>query len=79
MTKGTPCYRQEEVNAILDNADLQVNLTLWQGLQVCCWLMFNYSKVCLFCYHLESGRSASTAYLKTIKGDNDYYSIASYN
>jgi hypothetical protein len=79
MSIRAPYYRQEVVNTILDNADLHANLTLWQGLHVCCWLMFNYNKVCLFCYHLKNGRSPSAAYLKTIKGEKDYYSTILYN
>lgn len=67
-------YREEEVNTILDNANLPANLSILHGLHVCCWLLFNYRKVSLFCYHLKNGEAASVAYWKTTYGEGDYYS-----
>jgi len=61
-------YSNKEINTILDNAQLPRHLTLWQGLRVSLWLMFNYKKLCLFCWHLENGKPARTAYLDTING-----------
>ena len=59
-------YSNKEINTILDNADLPRNLTLWQGLRVSLWLMFNYKKLCMFCMHLENGKPTRAAYLDTL-------------
>ena len=61
-------YSNKEINTILDNAHLPMNLTLWQGLRVSLWLIFNYKKLSLFCWHLENGKPAQVAYFDTING-----------
>jgi hypothetical protein len=75
MNTKTKYFRQAEVNTILDNADLPAKLTLLQGFHVCCWLMFNYNKILLFCQHLQNGKTTFIAYLKTVMGEREYYSL----
>jgi len=59
-------YTNEEINTILDKAHLPMHLTLWQGLRVSLWLMFNHKRVCLFCWYLENGKPVRTAYLDAV-------------